>query len=474
MARSTSPQRPSRDKAPSAVTRYGLWPSPIDSEQVARQATAYDAVHTSGEAIHWLETRPSQDGRAVVVRWTDDAGAADAVPAEFDVGSRVHEYGGGAYLPAGRTLFACSQSDQRLYRIDGPRDPVPISPEPPTPASLRYADLRLVSSGTLLVCVREHHQGEGVANELVALPVDGSAEPWMVAGGHDFYAAPRPSPDGRRLAWLTWDRPCMPWDGADLWVADLGPDGRLGPARHVAGGPQESVVQPEWSAEGVLHFVSDRSGWWNLYRERHGHVESLLPMAAEFADAPWELDYSSYAFVADGRIACRYRRNGRDRLGLLDTESRRLMDLSIPYTSLKPYLRAVGDRLAFIGASPTAGSAVAILHMPTGHLDVLAGAEVSLAPAWVSVPKPIQFAARDGQTAHGLFYPPPNPEVPGPADARPPLLVQAHPGPTADAKARLDLRTQFFTSRGFAVVDVNYAGSTGYCPGYAARRTGTR
>ena len=154
MAVSASPHHPSQDKAPSAVTPYGLWPSPIDGEQVARQATAYDAVHTSGEAVHWLETRPSQDGRAVVVRWTDDAGAADAVPAEFDVGSRVHEYGGGAYLPAGRTLFACSQSDQRLYRIDGPRDPVPISPEPPTPASLRYADLRLVSRRAAGVCAR--------------------------------------------------------------------------------------------------------------------------------------------------------------------------------------------------------------------------------------------------------------------------------------------------------------------------------
>ena len=307
MAESASPQHPGRDKAPAAVTPYGLWPSPIDGEQVARQATAYDAVHTSGEAVYWLETRPSQDGRAVVVRWTDDAGAADAVPARFDVGSRVHEYGGGAYLPAGRTLFACNQGDQRLYRIDGQRDPVPITPVPPTPASLRYADLRLMSSGALLVCVRERHQGALVVNELVALPTDGSAEPWVVASGHDFYAAPRPSPDGRRLAWLTWDRPCMPWDGADLWVADLGPDGRLGPASHVVGGPHESVVQPEWNPEGVLHFVSDRTGWWNLYRERHGQVESLLPMAAEFADAPRELDYSSYAFITDGRIACRYR-----------------------------------------------------------------------------------------------------------------------------------------------------------------------
>jgi dipeptidyl aminopeptidase/acylaminoacyl peptidase len=322
------------------------------------------------------------------------------------------------------------------------------------------------------VCVRERHQGEEVVNELVALPTDGSAEPWVVASGHDFYAAPRPSPDSRRLAWLTWDRPCMPWDGADLWVADLGPDGRLGPARHVAGGPQESVVQPEWSPEGVLHFVSDRSGWWNLYCEGHGQVESLLPMAAEFADAPWEFDYSSYAFIGDGRIACRYRQKGRDRLGVLDPESGRLADLPIPYTSLKPYLRVVGDRLAFIGASPTASSAMTILQLPTGHLDVLAGAEVSLDPIWVSVPQPIQFPTRDGQTAHGLYYPPTNPQVTGPADARPPLLVQAHPGPTADAKARLDLRIQFFTSRGFAVVDVNYAGSTGCGRGYRERLTG--
>jgi dipeptidyl aminopeptidase/acylaminoacyl peptidase len=472
MATSASPQRPSRDEAAPAVTRYGLWPSPIDAEQVARQATPYDAVHTSGEAVYWLETRPSEDGRAVVVRWTGDAGAADAVPAGFDVGSRVHEYGGGAYLPAGGTLFACSRGDQRLYRIEGQRDPVPITPAPPTPACLRYADLRLVSSGELLVGVREHHRGEDVVNELVALPTDGSAEPWVVASGHDFYAAPRPSPDGRRLAWLSWDRPCMPWDGADLWVADLGPDGRLGPASHVAGGPAESVVQPEWSAEGVLHFVSDRSGWWNLYRERRGQVESLLAMAAEFADAPWEFDYSSYAFTADGRIACRYRQHGPDRLGLLDPESGRLTVLPIPYTSLKPYLRAVGDRLAFIGASPTASSAVATLQVPTGRLDVLAGAEVSLDPAWVSVPQPIQFPARDGQTAHALYYPPTNPEVTGPPAARPPLLVQAHPGPTADAKARLDLRTQFFTSRGFAVVEVNYAGSTGYGRGYRERLTG--
>ena len=219
------------------VRPYGLWPSPIDTEQVARQTAAYDAVHASGKAVYWLETRPSEGGRAVVVRWTESGGVVDAVPAWFDVGSRVHEYGGGAYFPVGTALFACSQADQRLYRMDEDRDPVPITAVPPMPASLRYADLRVTWAGQLLVCVRERHQPGEVVNELVLLSADGSAEPRVLASGHDFYAAPRPSPDGRRLAWLTWDRPCMPWDGADLWVADLGPDGQLGPARHVAGGP---------------------------------------------------------------------------------------------------------------------------------------------------------------------------------------------------------------------------------------------
>jgi dipeptidyl aminopeptidase/acylaminoacyl peptidase len=261
--------------------------------------------------------------------------------------------------------------------------------------------------------VRERHQDGEVVNELVALRSDGSAGAWVLASGHDFYAAPRPSPDGRRLAWVSWDRPCMPWDGADLWVADLDPDGRLSPARHVAGGPSESVVQPEWNAEGVLHFVSDRSGWWNLYRERDGQVEPLLVMAAEFADAPWEFDYSSYAFVADGRIACRYREHGRDRLALLDPETGGLTDLPISYTSLKPYLRALGDRLAFIGASPTASSAVATVHLATGHVQVLAGAEISLDPAWVSVPQPLDFLSQDGQTAYGFYYPPTTLRSPG-------------------------------------------------------------
>jgi hypothetical protein len=274
--------------------------------------------------------------------------------------------------------------------------------------------------------------------------------------------APAASPQDARLS----------PDGGTPWVADLGPDGRLGPARHVAGGPQESVVEPEWNPQGILHFVSDRSGWWNLYRERHGQVEPLLPMAAEFADAPWGFDYSSYAFVTDGHIACRYRQHGRDRLTLLDPETGRLTDLPTPYTSVKPYLRAVGDRLAFIGASPTASSAwrswMCLLVASTSRL----GPRFPwMRPGSRGLSRSSSHPGTARRPTHSITHPP-TPEVTGPADARPPLLVQAHPGPTADAKARLDLRIQFFTSRGFAAVEVNYAGSTGYGRGYRERLTG--
>ncbi|HEV8653407.1 MAG TPA: prolyl oligopeptidase family serine peptidase [Actinomycetes bacterium] len=451
---------------------YGSWPSPITAELVASRSTAYDAVQMTDRAVYWLEGRPWEDGRTVVVQWTAQEGRVDAVPPGFNVGTRVHEYGGGAYLVAGTTLLVSRLDDQRLYRLDEGRPPRPITPAPAIPATIRYADARLTADRRLLICVRERHQEGEVINELAALPSDGSAAPWVVAGGRDFYAAPRPSPDGRRLAWVTWDRPSMPWDGTDLWVADLTADGRLGPARHVAGGPAESIVQPEWHPDGTLHFISDRSGWWNLYRHRNDRTEALLPMQAEFADAPWELDYATYAFLADGRLACRYHQDGTDHLALLDPRTGRLEDLRSPFTSIKPYLRAVNDRIALIGASPTHYQTVATVDLASGRVEVLAGTDIAVDRGYVSVPRAIWFPTVGGQTAHALYYPPTSKDVTGPDGQQPPLLVQPHPGPTANAKARLDLRTQFFTSRGFAVVDVNYGGSTGLGRAYRERLTG--
>jgi dipeptidyl aminopeptidase/acylaminoacyl peptidase len=440
---------------------------------------AYNAVQVTENAVYWLESRPAEHGRTMLVRWTSDTGAVDMVPA-FEVGSRVHEYGGGAYFAAEPAVFAVRRDDQRIYRIALDRDgrPQPITPPPGAAGQMRYTDLRLTSDRRWLVCVREAHEASAVRNELVALTTDGATPPRVLAGGHDFYAAPRPSPDGHQLAWLSWDRPQMPWDGTDLWVADLHPDGRLGPPRHVAGGPDESIVQPEWAPSGDLYFVSDRSGWWNLYRSRQPiagvTAEPLLPMSAEFADPPWELDYSTYALLPDGRIVCRYRQAGTDQLALFDPHSGQLERLPVPYTSIKPYLRATDEHLVFIGGGPTTLPAVVSLDLASGEPTVLAGPgdDAAVAARFLSMPQRIEFPTNDGQTADALYYPPTNQETIGPAGQRPPLLVQPHAGPTAEATSRLDLRTQFFTSRGFAVVNVNYAGSSGHGRAYRQRLTG--
>jgi dipeptidyl aminopeptidase/acylaminoacyl peptidase len=454
---------PSDDKP--EVAPYGWWPSPISAELVAARSTSYDAVHTTGQTIAWLEGRP--DGHIVVATWTPDHGTRDATPDGFDVGTSIHAYGGGAYTftPAG--LIAINTDDQRLYRIDHDRTAHPITP----PSNDRYGDLRPLNATTLL-CIREHPDGP---DDLIVLPLDGSTPPRTLHEGHDFYAFPRPSPDGRHLAWITWDNPNLPWDGSDLWVADLhntGPNTHLGPARHVTGGPTESVIQPEWAPGSTLHFITDRSGWWNLHRERNQQVEPLLPLHAEFADAPWELDYSTYAFLPDGRIACRYHQHGIDHLGILTPATGSLEPIPAPFTSIKPYLRATSDRLAFIAASPTTTPAVVTLSPSDHRIDILAYDDPGLHPDDISTPELLQVPASDGGTVHTAYYPPTNRAITGPPGQRPPLIVRPHPGPTTHTPLRLDLRTQFFTSRGFAVATVDYRGSTGYGRAYRTHLNG--
>ncbi len=452
--------------SPRRIADYGQWPSSIDAGLVATRSTSYDAVITTGQAVAWLETRPA-DGRTVVATWSPGHGARDATPDGFDVGTSIHAYGGGAYTHTPNGLVVVSADDQRLYRVDHDGATQAITP----PSDDCYGDLRPLD-GAALICVRERPGGP---DDLVVLPVDGSAPPRSVHDGHDFYAFPRTCLEGRRLAWITWDDPSLPWDGSDLWVADLigtGADIRLGPTRHVAGGHDESVTQPEWGPDGTLYFISDHSGWWNLYRERHGTVQPVLLKEAEFADAPWELDYSTYAFLANGRIACRYRQHGLDYLGILDPASGRLEPLQLPFTSIKPYLRAADDRLAFIAASPTTTPAVVTLGLSDRRIEVLAGSAPGLHHGDVSGPERLQVPARDGATVHAVYYPPANRAVTGPPGKRPPLIVQPHPGPTSDARVRLELRTQFFTSRGFGVTDVNYRGSTGYGRAYRTNLDG--
>jgi dipeptidyl aminopeptidase/acylaminoacyl peptidase len=459
-----------------AVAAYGSWRSPIGADLVAAGGVALDEVRVAGGAVLWLEGRPLDGGRQVVCRAEPgQAGGAaprDVTPGGFNVRTRVHEYGGGAYAVHGDAVFFANFADQRLYRQDPGRPPRPLTPQPGrTPAALRYADASLTPDGRLLVCVRERHEDGKVVNELVALPADGGAPPVVLASGRDFYASPRCSPDGRRLAWLEWDHPNMPWDATDLGVAELDAGGAaLGDPATVAGGPGESVFQPEWSPDGVLHFVSDRSGWWNLYRlAADGRVQPLAPMEEEVGAAQWLFGMSRYAFLPGGRVALVHGRGPLQRLGVLAPDGT-LTDLDVPFTSFSPpQLRAVGDRLACVAGGATRSAAVVVVDPDGGGFEVLRrGRDQTPDPGYLSVPRAIEFPTTGGRTAHGLYYPPANRDFRGPHDERPPLLVTSHGGPTSEVSSQLTMSYQFFTSRGLAVVDVDYGGSTGY--GRACRR----
>ena len=339
-----------------ATAPYGSWVSPITADLVAGEGgLAFGFVDISEDGIYWTESRPHEQGRTALVFRPNGGEPVDVVPPGFNVRTRVHEYGGGAWWRDGRIVFCSSFDDSRVYRIDETgAEPVAITPEPAGPHALRYADGRVFAGGRLIVCIRETHGGGEPVNELVVLPTDGSAEPRVIQGGRDFYAAPRPSPDGSTLAWLAWDHPHMPFEGTDLCVGDLAEDGSVSKSRRVAGSETESIFQPEWNAHGVLHFVSDRTGWSNLYAERSGEVHQLTDEHADLGWPQWVFDLSRYAFLEDGRIACAFTRRAIDELMLLDPRTRQLERVELPYSSFhSPSLRAHGSTVVVPGASPT-------------------------------------------------------------------------------------------------------------------------
>jgi len=460
------------------TTPYGCWTSPISAAQAATQRSGRIQAVVSGGIVYWTENRPDEGGRVALMRKQAGRPPEEATPAGFNCRTRVHEYGGGAFLANGETLFCSSFEDQRLYRIDPGLDPVAITPEPETPAGLRYADGRMTPDGQWIVCVRERHPATGEAsNEIVIIRTNRSLAPRTLVSGRDFYACPRISPDGRSLAWLEWDHPQMPWDGTELWLADLPSGISLANPRKVAGGPAESIFQPEWSPTGTLHFVSDRTGWWNLYRRVGGRAESLLPMEAEFGSPAWSFGYSHYTFLADGRIAAMYSKDGLDYLGWMPPEGREWMPIDTGLTSFTPpglHYDPDSGRLILVGGAADRPPAVYALEIETGGMETLSSVDSDLpAPSYISRPRPITFPTTRGDLAHALFYPPQNGDHRAPAGTLPPLIVISHGGPTSSTDSEYYLPRQFWTSRGFAVVDVNYRGSTGYGRAYRELLNGT-
>ncbi len=448
---------------------YGSWKSPITSELIVSAVVDLGQLAFDGNDVYWIEQRPTEDGRNVVVQRTPDGRTLDRTPPPFNARTRVHEYGGGAYVVQNGSLYFSNFADQRVYRQQGADAPQPLSQAD----NLRYADSVIDRTHNRLLCVREdHRQAEREAvNTIVGLDLDSGTSRILVSG-HDFYSSPRLSPDGRHLAWLSWNHPNMPWDGVELWYARLQADGSPGGLERIAGGADESIFQPEWSPDGELYFVSDRTDWWNIYRFRDGQVEALCDIAAEFGLPQWAFGMSTYGFASAERIICAYTQNGTWRLASLDTRTRRLEDIAIPYTAISG-LRVAPDRVVFSAGSPTKPACIVQLELASQRLSVLRrSSDIEIDAGYLSRPQPLEFPTEGGRTAHALFYPPCNQDYSAPADERPPLVVKSHGGPTAAAGSTLSLAIQYWTSRGITVLDVNYGGSTGYGRAYRQRLNG--
>ncbi len=455
------------------IAPYGSWKSPITADLIASKFVRLAAGPLHGGTAYWLESRPAEKGRNVIVRRRADGQVEEVNPAPFNARTRVHEYGGGAFTVHGEVVYFANFADQRLYRIAPGEPPTPITPPTDPPAALRYADAVVDEARRRLICVREDHRdaGQGVVNTIAAIPLDGGEQQVLVSG-NDFYASPRLSPDGRKLVWLTWNHPNMPWDGTELWMAPVHDDGTLGEAQRIVGGPTESIFQPTWSPDGELYFVSDRNGWWNLYRWRAGTVEPLVEMEAEFGLPQWIFGMRTYAFLSAREIVCAYTRDGLWYLARLDVETRELTPIETPYTVVLD-LHADGGQVLFRGGSPTELTAIVRLDADSGEMEVLKrSGDLSLDPGYISTPRPITFPTEHGLTAHAFFYPPKNKDYAAPEGEKPPLIVISHGGPTSATTSSLNLSIQYWTSRGFAVLDVNYGGSTGYGRAYRERLNG--
>ena len=451
------------------IAPYGSWKSPITSDLIVEGSVGLGQPTFDGDDIYWLELRPKERGRNVIVKRSPSGTSVDVTPPEFNARTKVHEYGGGEYLVNNGIVYFSNFYDQRLYRQEGQSAPEPLT----APGDVRYADGCPDQARSRIICVREDHttQNSEAVNSIVAVSVQGSDDYGAVlVEGNDFYSSPRLSPDGTQLAWLTWNHPNMPWDGCELWVGEFGEDGKLASTRWVAGGAAESIFQPEWSPDGVLYFSSDRSGWWNLERiSPDGDIERVSQAKAELGMAQWVFGMSSYSFASPDLIVCSHVEHGVSTLGTLDVQSGKLTPIDCPYTDIQ-YLRASNGKAVFRGGSPTDVASIVKLDLNAGQFEILRRSnELETYPRYFSVPRAIEFPTEGGLIAHGFFYPPQNPDYRAPENEKPPLIVKSHGGPTAAASTALSLSIQYWTSRGFAVLDVNYGGSTGYGRQYRER-----
>jgi dipeptidyl aminopeptidase/acylaminoacyl peptidase len=443
---------------------YGSWKSPITGDLIVSEAVRFSGVTEMDGAVYWAELRPAEKGRTTLLRRLKDGSVEELLPAPYNGRTKVHEYGGGSFLITPKALYFSNFQDQQIYVRDGSGAIRPLTHVP----NARFTDGCYDPSRDLLFYVMETHEGKKVENCIAKIDVKtGAVQP--IAEGYDFYSTPRLSPDGRSLSYFCWNLPYMPWDQSELFVAKVGRDGTLSETKRVAGGKDESICRPCWGPDGLLYFVSDRSGWWNLYRVQKEKVEALCPMEAEFGFPQWVFGQVRYGFWGKDQIVASYSQNGYDHLGLKD---RKLRPLDIPFNVIQS-LCVSGDTLYFIGGSSSIPLCLVQYDLKKGTWQILKKTQEGSVPDdFISIPQAIEFPTEQGLSAYAFYYAPKNPRYSGLKGELPPLLVLSHGGPTSQAIPSYNLSIQYWTSRGIGVIDVNYGGSSGYGRAYRNRLKG--
>lgn len=452
------------------VAPYGSWKSPINAKDISSSGVGLGQVRTDGDDLYWTEVRPSEGGRSVIFHRSPDGPTSDVNPAPFNARTRVHEYGGASYIVHDGTVYFSNFADQKLYRVSPGSKPEPLTDN----EGCRYADFFVDERRNRLLCVREDHRSGGEpVNEIVAISLSDGSESVLVSG-HDFYASPGVDRTGETFACLGWDHPNMPWDGTELMFSTLDEDGYAHSLQTIAGGDSESVVQPRFDPKtDDLYFISDRSGWWNLCRFGGGEVSPLCERHAEFAGPMWQLEASRYDSLPDGRLVCIYLEDGVSHLAALDLRDGQLRDFDLPYSVIGGVHVAGDGGVYFTGGSATEPGAIVHLDPESGETKVIKRSrELTVDPGYLSVPEPLEFPTDDGLSSHAFYYPPRNRDYEAPEGEKPPLVVMSHGGPTSMTSSAFSLGVQFWTSRGFAVLDVNYGGSSGYGRKYRERLNG--
>ena len=452
------------------VAPYGSWKSPITAEMLVSDSIHFMEIQLDGTDIYWIEGRPEERGRNVIVKRSADGQTTDMLPEPFNARTRVHEYGGGSFLVHEGMVFFSNYSDQRIYRFTKGDPPEPLTQE----QDVRYADYIFDSARDRIIGVREDHReaAKEAVNAIVGISLHEDGEDTVLDSGRDFYSSPRLTPGGTHLAWLCWDHPNMPWDGTELWVAEVSEDGSLGERKRVAGGADESIFQPEWSPDGTLYFVSDRSQWWNIHRLRGEAVEAVHPSEAEFGMPQWVFGTSTYGFLSSEEILCCYTKGGVWKVGSIETDTLRFRSIDTPYTAIDA-LCVSSDSAVMIAGSPVEPESLLEWESVARDFRAIRRSTPALSlEGYTSVPEAIEFPTANGLSAHAFYYPPVNRDYEAPEGEKPPLIVIIHGGPTGATDSILSLKAQYWTSRGFALLDINYGGSTGFGREYRNRLEG--